>query len=510
MPIKLEFGGIELTGDVQREPSEVPRAESESVRIGLIGDFRGRSVRGAVESGRALAGRRCLRIDRDNFDSVLARFGVELTLTLPAAGPTPIVLTFHELDDFHPDRILARADVFTALRTTRERLLDPATFADTAAQLGRDSRAATAIAPATSPPAANRAPGALLDLILEQPTPSAEMSAAVSVPTGAWGAFLDQITAPHTRREQPLQTDLIAGTEAAMAQVLREILHHPDFQAIESLWRAVHLLTRRLDTGSDLTLELIDLTRAELEGDLVSAAPIESTSTFKLLVEPSVGTEGGRPWTFLVGDFTFGPSRRDVALLWRIGKIARLAGAPFVAAASPRFAGCDTVASTPDPDDWGPPTDTEDWSDLRQSAEAPYLGLALPRLLLRAPYGPESNSIETFPFAEFPEPAMHESYLWGNPAFAVALLLGPSFDVSGHFESEFFDPSLTDLPLALERTEDGETRVMPCAEILLTRRAVDRMLEAGLIPLQSVRDQGIVRLARLVSIAEGALPLHFA
>jgi type VI secretion system protein ImpC len=265
MPIKLEFGGIELTGDVQREPSEVPRAESEAVRIGLIGDFRGRSVRGAVESGRPLAGRRCLRIDRDNFDSVLARFGVELTLTLPAAGPTPIVLTFRELDDFHPDRILARADVFTALRTTRERLLDPATFADTAAQLGRDSRPATAITPASSPPAAVRAPGALLDLMLEQSTPSAETAPAASVPTGAWGAFLDQITAPHTRREEPLQTDLIAGAEAAMAQVLREILHHPEFQAIESLWRAVHLLTRRLDTGSDLTLELIDLTSAELE-----------------------------------------------------------------------------------------------------------------------------------------------------------------------------------------------------------------------------------------------------
>lgn len=509
MPIKLEFGGIELTGDVQREPSEVSRAESAAVRIGLIGDFRGRSGRGPVESGRALAARRCLRIDRDNFDSVLARFSVELTLTLPAAGPTPVVLTFHELDDFHPDRILARAEAFTALRTTRDRLLDPATFADTAAQLGRDSRPATAIAPTSPPAPANRAPGGLLDLIVEQPAPSAEISPAASVPTGAWGSFLDQITAPHTRREQPLQTDLIAGTEAAMAQILREILHHPEFQAIESLWRAVQLLTRRLDTGSDLTLELIDLTRAELEADLVSTTPIEATAAFKLLVEPSVGTGGGRPWTFLVGDFMFGPSRRDIALLWRIGEIARLAGAPFLAAASPRFVGSDALAANPDPDDWGPPTDAEGWSDLQQCAEAAYLGLALPRVLLRAPYGPESNSIESFPFAEFPESPAHESYLWGNSAFAVALLVGPSFDASGHFESEFFDPSLTDLAIALERTDDGETQVKPCAEILLTHRAVDRIMDVGLMPLQSVRDQGIVRLARLASIAEPALPLRF-
>jgi len=508
MPIKLEFGSIELTGDAQREPSEARLAESALVRIGVLGDFRGRGTRGPVELGRALAGRRCLRIDRDNFDSVLARLGVELTLSLPAAGPTPIVLTFHELDDFHPDRILARAEVFATLRATRHRLQDPATFAETAAQIGRNSRPAASSPQTPPPPAANLSPAALLDLILEQSTPSAQSSPAASVQTGAWGAFLDQITAPHARREDPLQAELIAGTEAAMAQVLREILHHPEFQAIESLWRAVHLLTRRLETGSDLTLELLDLTRAELEGDLVSTAPIESTAAFKLLVEPSVGTEGGRPWTFLVGDFTFGPSRRDVALLWRLGEIARLAGIPFLAAASPRFVGCDALASNLDPDDWGSPPADEVWSDLRHSAEAPYLGLAFPRVLLRAPYGPESNSIETFPFAEFPEPAAHDSYLWGNPAFAVALLLGPSFDASGHFDSKCFDSSLTDLPLALECTEDGETRVKPCAEVLLTRRAVDRIMEAGLMPLLSVRDQGIVRLGQLVSIAESTAPLR--
>ena len=450
MSIKLEFGGINLTGDAQREPSEARRVESASVRIGLIGDFRGRGNRGPVESGRPLAGRRCLRIDRDNFDSVLGRLGIELTLTLPAAGPTPIFLAFGEFDDFHPDRILARADVFTALRTTRERLQDPATFAETAAELGRTSRPAASSPPTPPSPGVDLPPAALLDLILEQSTPSERPSAAAAVQTGAWGAFLDQITAPHARAEEPLQAELIAGVEAAMARLLRDILHHPEFQSLESLWRAVHLLTRRLDTGSDLTLELIDLTRAELEGDLVSAAPIESTAAFTLLVEPSVGTEGGRPWTFLVGDFTFGPSRRDVALLWRLAEIGRLAGIPFLAAASPRFVGCDDLASTPDPDDWVSPTAVEGWSDLRQSAEASYLGLAVPRVLLRAPYGLESNAIETFPFAEFAEPPAHESYLWGNPAFAIALLVGSSFDSAGHFQSTSFDPSLTDLPLAIE------------------------------------------------------------
>jgi type VI secretion system protein ImpC len=198
-----------------------------------------------------------------------------------------------------------------------------------------------------------------------------------------------------------------------------------------------------------------------------------------------------------------------MALLWRLGQIARLAGAPFIAAASPRFVGSDDLASSPDPDDWGPSPADEGWSELRRSDEAPYLGLALPRVLLRAPYGPEDSSIESFPFAEFPGPAAHESYLWANPAFALALLLGPAFDASGHFDPTDFDPNLTDLPLAMERTEDGETRVKPCAEVLLGSRAAERILDAGLMPLQSVREQGVVRLARLVSIAEPAAPLGF-
>jgi type VI secretion system ImpC/EvpB family protein len=506
MPIKVEFGGPELTGHVQRQPSAPLRTEPGAVRMGVIGDFRGQGPRGPVESGRALAGRRCHRIDRDNLDVVLAQVGAELALTLPGVEPTPIVLTFGELDDFHPDRILGRAEVFAALRATRHRLEDPATFAEVAAEIGLTPRPAVPSTPA--PPPVEPVPAAaLLDLIRQQSPQPAPPAPTVSAPTGAWGAFLEQITAPHIQRADPLQAELIAGVDAAMAQLLRAILHHPEFQALESLWRAVHLLTQRLETGPDRSLELIALSRAELEADLVSTTPLDSTAAYKLLVEPSVGTPGGRPWTFLVVDATFGPSPRDVALLWRLGQIARLAGAPLLAAASPRFVGCDVLASSSDPDDWSPPESAEGWPGLRRSAEAPYLGLALPRWLLRLPYGPETKPIETVSFAEFLEAAAHESYLWGNPAIAVALLLGRSFDAAGHFDPTQFDPELTDLPLALERTEDGETQAKPCAEVLLGARAADRIGDTGLMPLLSVRDRGAARLARLASIADPAAPL---
>jgi type VI secretion system protein ImpC len=152
MPVNVSFGGVELTGDVQGQPIEAAGAGSGPVRIGLLGDFRGRGARGRSESGRTLAARSSHQVDRDNLDAVLARLGVDLILTLPSGGNTPISLRFRELDDFHPDRILARCDAFAALRQTRARLEDLATFAEAAAELGPHSHTPAPTPPAPPPP----------------------------------------------------------------------------------------------------------------------------------------------------------------------------------------------------------------------------------------------------------------------------------------------------------------------------------------------------------------------
>ena len=510
MPIKLEFGGIELTGDVESQPRQAARTEPGSVRIGVIADLRGRGQSGMAEPAQTLAARRIIRVDRDNLDEVLGRLQVELRLALPGGESTPIVLSFRELEDFHPDRILAHAEVFAALSATRARLENPATFAEADADLTASPRKISPVPSplAVSPPEESASPADLLDQILQQSSSTTAAAPVSPRQTGAWGAFLEQITAPHIRRENPRQAELIKGIDAAMAQLLRDILHHPAFQSLESLWRSLHLLTRRLDTGAELTLELIDATRAELDADLLSARAIDTTATYKLLIESSVGIEGGRPWTFLVTDLIFGPSGHEIGLLWRLGQVARLAGAPLIAAASSQLVGCESLASAPDPDDWATPTTGKYWSDLRHSAEAPYLGLALPRFLVRAPYGPETSPIEAIAFEELTTPTAHEAYLWGNPAFALAALLGASFNAAGRFDHRRLSADLTDLPLCIERTDDGESRAKPCAEVLLGTRAADRLLEAGLMPFQSIRDRDAIRLAGLTSIADPPAPLQ--
>ncbi len=291
--------------------------------------------------------------------------------------------------------------------------------------------------------------------------------------------------------------------EAAATQ-MRALLNHPDFQAVEAAWRAVHFLTRRLETDSQLQLFLVDVTKAELADDLASSDDLRATAIYRALVEQS----GRRPWGILTGLFAFAPDAEDVDLLGRLGRLAQRLGAPFVAEASSRFLSCSSLAQTPDPEDWTAmdPEAEQRWQALRQRPEAAYLGLALPRFLLRLPYGKNASVVEEFDFEELPEGASHDGYLWGNPAVACTYMLAESFRREGWNFNEGLIREITELPLHVYQ-EDGEGRIKPCAEVLLGERALVAMLDRGLMPLLSVRDRDAVRVVRFQSLAASPTPL---
>ena len=207
---------------------------------------------------------------------------------------------------------------------------------------------------------------------------------------------------------------------------------------------------------------------------------------------------------------TFGPNRPDVLLLGRLAGLARRAGAPFLAAGDPRFLGCDSLAAAPDPEDWRPetgdPAGREAWEALRRHPDAAYLGLALPRFLLRLPYGREDDPIESFDFEELAPDAGHEGYLWGNPAFLLAELLGRSFSRSGGAMRPGEINEVGGLPIHVSGGA-ARPRAVPCAEVLLSDRAAEIILDGGLMPLLSLRDQDVVRLGRFQSIADPSAPL---
>lgn len=223
---------------------------------------------------------------------------------------------------------------------------------------------------------------------------------------------------------------------------------------------------------------------------------------YKLLVEQALGTAGGEPWAVIVGNYSFGQNRHDAELLGRMAKITAAAGAPFIAAADSNLLGCDSLADTPDPDDWrssGEESALAAWQALQKLPESANLGLALPRFLLRLPYGAETDPLEQFEFEELGDEPQHEGYLWGNPCFACACLMGQAFSADGWNLQPGTGADIDNLPLHIYRAA-GETCIKPCAEALLTERAAEKIMNSGFMTFVSYSDQDRIRLARYQSL----------
>ncbi len=221
-------------------------------------------------------------------------------VSLPIGGNTALTLRFSELDDFHPDRLFDRAEIFRRLREVRLRLQDPATFAAAAEDLGVRSEpqaAAKASVPAAS--AATVASslvhdrtGGLLDEIVERADGSATESRPSRAPD-ALQQFVRRVTEPHlVAASDPRQAELIGVIDRALSAQMRALLHVPALQALEAAWRAMFFLLRRIETGSQLKLYLIDVSKEELAADLMSSSDLRATGAYKLLVEKTVGTPG--------------------------------------------------------------------------------------------------------------------------------------------------------------------------------------------------------------------------
>jgi type VI secretion system protein ImpC len=412
---------------------------------------------------------------------------------VPVADDVTVPVSFAELDDFHPDRLFARLEPFRALRELRADLADPSTFEKAAARLRSWASPACQEQEAPAPEPSRADPAALLEQILGQ-------APAGPGPRDDWQAFLRKAVAPHLVPgiDQARHAELEAVVDEAAAARMRALLHHPDFRAVEAAWRSAWFLVRRLETDSLLQVHLLDVSKAGLAADLLAGDDLAATATYRLFAEPP----GGQPWALLVGLYPFGPAREDVELLGWLARLARRAGAPFVAEGSPRLLGSPSLAAAPGPADWQPlaPEEEQAWQALRQLPEAAHLGLALPRFLLRLPYGREASSVEQFHFEELDGGAGHEAFLWGSPGVLCACLLGEAFSRRGWDLGRALGQEVGGLPVCVYRA-DGESRALPCAEVALGERAVAAILERGLMPVLSLPGADAIRLPRMQSLA---------
>ncbi len=503
----LERAEIALTSSMEEPELAAPDPETP-FRLLVLGDFSGRTSRD-VRPATLGFDRLPIRVDRDNLGEVMDELEVSLALRLAGESGPETTFRFRSLDDFHPDRLLERTPAFGSLRRTRAELEDPATFAEAAATVRSwmDATPSTASASET-PAAASDAASASEDVVADLLARAREK--ASRRPTDV-DRFVRGIAAPHSRpADDPDAPELLAAVDVMIGSWIRNTLHHPAFRELEAAWRGLAWLVDRVETDSQLQIWLLDVSKAELALDLRAAGRLELSGWRKILVTQAREAMDAEPWAAVGALYAFDRTVEDVALLARLARVGREAGAPLLAEASPGVVGSAGFAQAPDPSDWmpGAPDDpsAQIWAALRELPEARWLGLAAPRFLLRLPYGEATDPTETFAFEEMPEGAGHQDYLWGGPALVCLELLGQAFAESGWRLRPGSAQEVGGLPLHVY-ADRGEQRVKPCAEVALSERALDALLEAGVMPLVSVYGRDVVRLARFQSLASPPAPL---
>ena len=238
-------------------------------------------------------------------------------------------------------------------------------------------------------------------------------------------------------------SDVVKSIEAIIAQLDKKlteqvnlILHHPDFQKLEGAWRGLSYLVNNTETDEMLKIRFMNISKADLGKTLkrYKGTAWDQSPLFKKIYEAEYGQFGGEPFGCLVGDYYFDQTPPDVELLGEMSKVAAAAHTPFIAGASPTVMQMDTWQELANPRDLTKIFTTPEyagWRSLRESEDARYLGLAMPRYLSRLPYGAKTSPVEEFDFEEETEGGDHSKYTWTNAAYAMATNITRAFKTYG-------------------------------------------------------------------------------
>ena len=468
------FGGIGQTA-----PTWNPK---RPLRIAILGDFGGGGLAGRLETGAALAGRKPLKVEFDTLEDALARLQLEMTLPLGAGG-APVTVPVTELESFHPDELYRNLEIFSALSSLRKRLNSTATFAAAAAEMkdwGLDTDpAASQVAMRGRARGAAPAGSATLDdfaRLTGRSAPAAQ-GAELSV-----NALLRKLVSPFVvPAAAPNKDALVASLDKALADAMRAVLHQPDFQNIESLWRGVDFLLRRLETSHALQVHLIDISAEELAADLSSVDDLAETGLYQALVsKPSEDADGG--YAYIAACYRFEATPPHAELLGRAARVAAHAGAPFITAIAP-----DAFTDRREPPHR---LVREAFTALKEMPDASWLALMAPRFLLRHPYGKKSDPISSFAFEEFSPESGLRGMLWGHPALLAVSVLATR---GGQL-------AIGDLPFHYLVDSHGDTIALPCTERLLNTDASALLRDFGINAVMAHKGEALVRLAGLEAI----------
>lgn len=285
---------------------------------------------------------------------------------------------------------------------------------------------------------------------------------------------------------------MLSKLDQKLTDQLNEIIHHEDFQTLESAWRGLAYTVNNSETDASLRVKVMNVSKKELQQMMrrYPGAKWDKSPLNQRVYEAEFGTLGGKPFGALVGDYYFDHSTADVALLRDMGKIAAAAHAPFISAAAPALLGMDSWTEMSVPPDLSEIFDTPDyaaWNGMRDSENSRYVALTLPRVLSREPYGQGSNSVvEEFNFDEKTDGHEGKKYAWMNAAHAMAVNINRAHKEHGwtvQIRGVQSGGEVLNLPTHNFETGDGAKDLKCPTEVSITDRREAELSKAGLIGL---------------------------
>lgn len=494
LPVPDGVGGIldmqyEVSfGRLDRKPRAVK--PGTKFRLALLGDFSGRANAGKLAIGDDLAKRKPVKVDVDNLDTTIERMDLSLTLPFDEDG-SAVAVKIAAIDDFHPDQLVENLELFEQLTTLRRSLGNKAGFDRAAKEVlswGGEE-------PLPPPPRSARGTAIATDRKLSDfarligrpaPTDSAADTTVEDLVRRMVGPFI--VPARDSRQDQ-----LIGRVDEALSAAMRRVLHHPDFQSAEALWRGVEFLVRRIETGARMEIVLYDVSAEELSADLAAEETLDKTGLFGMLSEePALDAHQG-PLSAVIGLYGFEVTPPHAELLARVAQVAGAAGAPFISGIGP-----DPLLT---PMHEQHPLIQDAWQALQELPATAYLGLAAPRFLLRMPYGKKTDPIDAFAFEEFTRQSGLSGMLWGHAAVLPALMLAETWTRQGAKMQPGAIMTADDMPYYVYAAPDGEQVALPCTERMYSERQAVQVGSYRVMPLLSLRGRPEVRLGGFTSLA---------
>lgn len=284
---------------------------------------------------------------------------------------------------------------------------------------------------------------------------------------------------------------MISAIDAKLTEQINKIIHHPDYQKLESAWRGLHYMVNNTETDENLKIRVMDISKQELGKTLkkFKGAAWDQSPMFKKVYEQEYGQFGGEPFGAIVGDYHFDHTPPDVELLGEMAKIAAAAHAPFITGAGPSLMQMESWQELANPRDLTKIFLTPEyaaWRSLRESDDARYLGLCMPRFLARTPYGANTNPVEEFDFEEDTAGADHGKYAWANAAYAMATNINRSYKLYGwgsRIRGIESGGAVENLPLHTFPSDDGGVDQKCPTEIAISDRREAELSKAGLLSL---------------------------